>query len=138
MLAMLNQRMLARSGGHFATCLVAELSPDGTMRIANAGHLPPYLNGKELELSGSLPLGLSAEMDGGTQAFTLEPGDRLTFLTDGVVEATNASHELFGFERTRSISNEPAARIAEQAQRFGQEDDITVLRVEFAGAAALA
>ncbi len=57
MLTMLNQRLIGRSGGHLATCLVAELRPDGTMHVANAGHLPPYLNGEELDLEGSLPLG---------------------------------------------------------------------------------
>jgi hypothetical protein len=41
---------------------------------------------------------------------------------------------LFGFDRARIISNEPAAAIVEQAQAFGQKDDITVLRIEFTGA----
>jgi hypothetical protein len=135
MLARLNRRMIGRSGGHFATCLAAELSPDGTMRIANAGHLPPYLNGEEMELEGSLPLGIVADTEYSVQNFTLRPGDRLTFMTDRVVEATNAAKQLFGFERTREISRQRAAAIVEQAQSFGQEDDITVLGVEFAGLA---
>lgn len=132
MLTMLNHRMLGRSGGHFATCLAAEISPGGKMRIANAGHIPPYLNGKEMELEGSLPLGIVAESEYPAQTFTLKPGDRLTFLTDGVVEATNPAKELFGFERTREISDQPVTAIAQQAQNFGQEDDITVLGVEYA------
>lgn len=132
MLAMLNRRMIGRSGGHFATCLAAEITSDGTMRIANAGHLPPYLNGKEMDLEGSLPLGIVADTEYSVQSFTLKPADRLTLMTDGVVEATNASKELFGFERTREISSQRAAAIVEQAQSFEQEDDITVLGVEFA------
>jgi serine phosphatase RsbU (regulator of sigma subunit) len=48
-------------------------------------------------------------------------------LTDGVVEAQSRSGELFGFERTRNISVQPAAQIAAAAQAFGQIDDITVL-----------
>ncbi|HEY1809409.1 MAG TPA: SpoIIE family protein phosphatase, partial [Acidobacteriaceae bacterium] len=36
MLTMLNRRLLGRAGGHFATCLAAEILPDGTMKIANA------------------------------------------------------------------------------------------------------
>jgi len=135
MLAALNRRLMGRSGGHFATCLVAEISPDGKMRIANAGHLPPYLNGREMDLEGSLPLGIVAEADYRVRTFTLKDGDRLTFMTDGVVEATNRAKELFGFERTREISEQRAAAIAEQAQKFGQEDDITVLGVKFAGVA---
>ncbi|MGC2164090.1 MAG: SpoIIE family protein phosphatase [Silvibacterium sp.] len=136
MLGTLNRRLLGRSGGHFATCIVAEIRPDGTMRIANAGHLPPYLNGKEMEMEGSLPLGLSSEAEYPVQAFRLVPEDRLTFLTDGVVEATNATKELFGFERTREISRQRATAIVEQAQSFGQEDDITVLGVAFAAVAS--
>jgi hypothetical protein len=34
---------------------------------------------------------------------------------------------LFGFERTRAISAQPASAIAAAALEFGQEDDITVL-----------
>jgi hypothetical protein len=134
MLATLNRRMIGRSGGHFATCLAAELSPTGEMRFANAGHMAPYLNGKELDLAGSLPLGVKEESEFGDQRITLKPGDRLMFMTDGVVEATNPARELFGFDRARAISSLHAAAIVDQAQKFGQEDDITVLGVEFAAA----
>jgi serine phosphatase RsbU (regulator of sigma subunit) len=134
MLAMLNQRLIGRSGGHLATCLAAELRPDGGMRIANAGHLPPYLNGQELDLEGSLPLGAANLIDFSSRIITLKPGDRLTFLTDGVVEAMNAANELFGFDRALTISNQSAAAIAQHAQAFGQKDDITVLSIEFIGA----
>ncbi len=134
MLTMLNQRLIGRSGGHLATCLAAELRPDGTMHIVNAGHLPPYLNGQELDLEGSLPLGAANVIDLSSRMLTLQPGDRLTFLTDGVVEAMNSQSELFGFDRARTISNLPAAAIVQQAQAFGQNDDITVLLIEFTGA----
>jgi hypothetical protein len=136
MLTMLNHRLVGRSGGHFATCLAAELRPNGSMRLANAGHLPPYLNGKELGLEGSLPLGVIGETEPSVQTFTLQSGDHLTFLTDGVVEAMNPANQLFGFDRTRDISGQSAAAIVEQAQTFGQEDDITVLGIEFTGTLA--
>jgi serine phosphatase RsbU (regulator of sigma subunit) len=54
----------------------------------------------------------------------------VVFLSDGVVEARSKSGELYGFERLGAISIEPADLIAMAAQRFGQEDDITVLSVE--------
>lgn len=137
MLAALNRQLLGRSGGNFATCLAVEIGADGTMRVANAGHLRPYLNGKELDIEGSLPLGMD-EAAYTTQNFTLEPGDRLTLMTDGVVEATNVAKQMFGFERAREISQAGAASIAAAAQSFGQEDDITVVGVEFAGVVATA
>lgn len=136
MLATLNRRLVGRSGGHFATCIAAEIHPDGRMRIANAGHLPPYLNGNEISIEGSLPLGTVAEANYPVREFTLQPGDRLTFMTDGVLEATNKAKELFGFDRTRAVSNQPAAAIADRARSFGQNDDITVLALEFTGAAS--
>jgi hypothetical protein len=40
---------------------------------------------------------------------------------------------LFGFERTRALSLQPASEIAEAARLFGQTDDITVVTVEFVG-----
>jgi len=67
----------------------------------------------------------------------LTPGDTLTFLSDGVLEARNSTGELFGFERTSAVSSSSAAQIAAAAQAFGQEDDITVLTIRFAPAAVL-
>jgi serine phosphatase RsbU (regulator of sigma subunit) len=51
----------------------------------------------------------------------------LTLLTDGVVEARNQAGELFGFERTQTISRQSAEAIARAAQAFGHDDDITVV-----------
>ncbi|HTW65587.1 MAG TPA: SpoIIE family protein phosphatase, partial [Bryobacteraceae bacterium] len=67
----------------------------------------------------------------------LEPGDTLTFLSDGVVEAQSPTGELFGFDRTRQISTQSADNIARAAQAFGQQDDITVLTLQFAPAEVL-
>jgi serine phosphatase RsbU (regulator of sigma subunit) len=71
------------------------------MQIASVGHMPPYLRGQEMNLEGSLPLGLSSDADASVQTFTLQPGDFFTFIIDRVVEAMNPAQELFGFERTR-------------------------------------
>ena len=57
----------------------------------------------------------------------------MTLLSDGVLEARSPTGELFGFERTKSISREPAEKIARIAQAFGQEDDITVLIFRYRG-----
>ncbi len=64
----------------------------------------------------------------------LNPGDRFTFVSDGVVEAQSKSGEILGFDRTRTLSRGPAAAIAEAARTFGQFDDITVVTVAFVGA----
>ncbi len=126
-LAAMNQRMLGRQKGGFTTCLVIEVSGDGTLTVANAGHLAPYLNGSELEVPGGLPLGLAPDAEYLQEVFSLGRGDCLTLLTDGVVEARNPKGELFGFERTQALSRASAEEIAGAAHTFGQEDDITVL-----------
>ncbi len=130
----MNQRMLARSSGGFTTCLVLRIDADGVMTAANAGHLAPYLDGNEVALDGGLPLGLDAQTEHPEIRLDLSPGLRLTLVTDGVVEARNTQGELFGFDRTATIASESAETIAQAAQTFGQEDDITVLTLQFAPA----
>jgi serine phosphatase RsbU (regulator of sigma subunit) len=125
LLAGLNRRLVGRGSG-FTTCLAIRLLSSGTLILANAGHLAPYLNGQELISSPALPLGLDPNAVFSEQTFQLSPGDRLTLVTDGVPEATRHG-ELFGFERTASLSSSSAAMIAEAALHFGQEDDITVI-----------
>jgi serine phosphatase RsbU (regulator of sigma subunit) len=63
----------------------------------------------------------------------LRPGAQITLLTDGVVEARSNTGELFGFERTQNLSSKSAEQIVEAARAFGQEDDITVVTLSFAG-----
>ena len=134
----LNAVMLGAVGPNaaFATCLCARIFPDGRMVVANAGHLNPYQDGRELGLAPDLPLGILAGIAYEQTTFQLKAGDRLVFLSDGVVEATNPQGELFGFERTQQVSNESARYIAQIAQRFGQTDDITVVSLYFAANAA--
>jgi serine phosphatase RsbU (regulator of sigma subunit) len=126
-LAAMNQRMLARSSGGFTTCLVLRADANGALTIANAGHIAPYLDGKELPLENGLPLGLAAETAYAESTFQLAPGQQFTLLTDGVAEARDKSGALFGFERTATISSQSADQIAKTAELFGQDDDITVL-----------
>jgi phosphoserine phosphatase RsbU/P len=126
-LAGLNRRLVGRGSG-FTTCLIMRLSPSGNFILANAGHLAPYHNGQELVSPPALPLGLDPIAVFSEQRGRLAKGDRLTLLTDGVPEATN-HRELFGFERTSTLSCTPAKTIAEAALRFGQADDITVISV---------
>ena len=130
LLAELNGQIIGRTKGGFATALAALITADGSVRIANAGHLSPYLNGRELELAPALPLGIVTGVRYDEKEFRIDPLDRLTFYSDGVIEARNKNHELFGFDRGRDISTQPAAAIADAAKAFGQEDDITVVSIQ--------
>jgi hypothetical protein len=113
----------------FTTCQAAWFGPGGELVLANAGHLPPYLNSQEIRVPGSLPLGVLPDTHYEEVRLYLHPGDRILLLSDGVVEARQPSGELFGFDRVHNLSNQSAFYIADAAKEFGQEDDITVLTV---------
>jgi hypothetical protein len=53
----------------------------------------------------------------------------MLFISDGAAEARNKTGEMYGFERTSIISILAVNQIAEKANKFGQEDDITLLGV---------
>ena len=130
-----NERLCGRLKNQFATCLALHIAADGKTTIANAGHLPPFWNGRELALAGSIPLGIVERAPIEQSTLLLEPGDRLILLTDGVVEAQNKQRELFGFDRLGELALQDCSsfEIAAAAQDFGQDDDITVLRIQRIG-----
>ena len=113
----------------FTTCQAAWFGANGELVLANAGHLPPYLNSQEVSLPGGLPLGVLPDANYQEVRLYLHPGDRILLMSDGVVEARQPSGELFGFDRVHNLSNQSAFYIADAAKEFGQDDDITVLTV---------
>jgi sigma-B regulation protein RsbU (phosphoserine phosphatase) len=129
LLASLNERLIGRTNGGFSTALAAHITADGWVTIANAGHLSPYLDGSEVQLPPALPLGVMGGAAYEVSQFYLAHGSRLTFYSDGVIEAQNPQGELFGFDRAKAISTAPADVIVEAAKQFGQEDDITVVTI---------
>jgi sigma-B regulation protein RsbU (phosphoserine phosphatase) len=138
MLTSLNERLIGRTHNSFSTALVALITADGWVTVANAGHLSPYLDGREMELRGALPLGVAPNAEYETTDFWVPPGGRLTFYSDGVVEARDATGALFGFDRAQAISTDSAAEIVAAAKDFGQEDDITVVTIARHAAIAMA
>jgi len=130
-LTRLNNRLLGRIRGGFATCAALLIEPGGKTTIANAGHLAPYRAGREIDLPGSLPLGLAENAQYESITMHLHAGETLTLLTDGVLEARNPRGELYGYERLSTLMEaQPTVhQIVEAACGFGQDDDITVLSV---------
>jgi phosphoserine phosphatase RsbU/P len=129
MLQRLNRCLCGRLQGGFVTAIILRLLPNGTVTLANAGHLPPFLNQRELAIEGSLPLGLLSSATYEEVEIRLHPGDQLSLYTDGLVEARNSTGEIYGFDRLHALfASRPSAQQATQAAvAFGQEDDITVL-----------
>jgi len=130
-LKLLNDDLLDRAN---ATCLALRIDPLGRVTSANAGHLPPYLNGRNVPIEGALPLGVLRDSEFPVAEWQMGSGDSLFLITDGVVEAQNQHGQLFGFEKVNELLLDrpaTAASLANAAQEFGQQDDITVLSVEW-------
>lgn len=127
----LNTKLLERKHAGFVTCLAVRLDPSGRAALANAGHPPPWLNAAEIAMAGSLPLSLAAHAAPEAVELEMHPGDRLTLITDGIVEARDTNGSLFGFDRARSLMQgevSPSA-LADAAIHHGQEDDLTVISI---------
>ena len=121
----------------FTTCLCADLSSTG--RPADRQRRPIAALSQrrgDRDSRGSSARGRKRRRSTLRTSIQLAPGDRLTFISDGVIEARNAAGELFGFDRTRQLSSRAAQQIADAAVEFGQQDDITVLTLSLAARAA--
>jgi serine phosphatase RsbU (regulator of sigma subunit) len=129
LLAEINNRLEGRLQGGFATAIALRLDRKGWCSMASAGHLSPFLNGREIDLPGAFPLGLVTGVVYEEKQIRLNEADCVAIYTDGLLEARDAEGELFGFERVHKLfealpSAEKALGVAVQ---FGQDDDITVL-----------
>jgi len=130
LLQALNRRLIGRSDAQ-ATCLALRIDSDGTATLANAGHMAPYLNGEPMPMGGALPLGMLEGAEFSVMRFKMNVHDKLVLISDGIVEATDADGSLFGFERVHELlrADTSATELADAAQLFGQEDDISVISV---------
>jgi PAS domain S-box-containing protein len=131
----------------FITCLYAILDPEsGRLIYANAGHDPPYLrhhgSGVEELRARGMPLGLMPGMEYEEKKITLNRGESVLFYSDGLVEAHDPHHEMFGFPRLQRLvgthrSGESSLidfLLSELINFTGgdweQEDDITLVTLE--------
>ena len=132
----------------FITFFIGVLDlPTGKLRYCNAGHDRPFVIGKEtnvLPAKANLPLGVVENMVYVAQETDLVPGDMLFLFTDGLTEAKNIKHQLFGIQRLTNYLQECDKKIApntlinkvtEQVDLFVKEaeqsDDLTLLAVQY-------
>ncbi len=129
---------------HFVTLAMARLDPrDRSMVYASAGQRG-YLLHSGLEAtvldSTSLPLGIRAETIVPTAAsITLQPGEVVTFFTDGLPESESPGRVRFGIARALQVirsersrpANEIIACLYDELQGFCRNqppsDDITIV-----------
>lgn len=134
----------------FVTFIIGVLDlPTGKLRYCNAGHEKPFIIGKEvrpLPAKPHLPLGVMDDLIYTAQETLLQPGESLFLYTDGLTEAMNESHELFGVKRIEKglqdcVKNEsitPGKIIQTLTNRVNafvdgaeQSDDLTLLAIQY-------
>jgi serine phosphatase RsbU (regulator of sigma subunit) len=136
--------------GRFVTGILADLDlRTGELSWVNRGHHPPLvLRGGRwvatLAAEPDPPMGFRLGPGTGLLGYQLQPGDRLVFYTDGIIEAQSPDRELFGLERfidfliRREADGltvpETLRRLIQtilKHQRGRLQDDATVLVVEW-------
>jgi sigma-B regulation protein RsbU (phosphoserine phosphatase) len=148
----LNHFLIDRTGGEkYATIFYCLLDISGRLTYVNAAHCPPLIvrpgaNGTSLDAT-SLPVGIMEPAEFPVCEHQIVPGDKIVIYTDGVTEAQNNAAEFFGKKRLREIV---AAHVSESCTAIHnaieeavttftegapQSDDITVVVLEFHGAA---
>lgn len=122
----------------------------GVVRYCNAGHNPPVLMKKdgtvsEIPITHDLILGAFDDTPYHEKEMKLSAGDNLFLYTDGVTEAMNGRHELYGDRRLldncRALAGkspkEVVEGIIETVAKFEegavQSDDITLLSITYKG-----
>jgi anti-sigma regulatory factor (Ser/Thr protein kinase) len=135
----------------FVTCLFAILEPEtGRIVLANAGHNLPYIRTDrgvtELRATG-MPLGLLPGIRYEETEGVIAPGSNVLLYSDGLVEAHDPNHEMYGFPRLRQemtvddAGSELLDRLLDTLHRFTgpdweQEDDITLVTLRRASGVA--
>jgi sigma-B regulation protein RsbU (phosphoserine phosphatase) len=133
---------------HFVTLFFARLCPPKRSLVyGNAGHWPGYVldaqgNVKFVLKSTSLPLGVDPSGDiCNAPEITLDPGDLVFLLSDGIVEATSGIGSLFGIRRALEVirthrdhpPGEIIAALLHQVREWSQNvlvDDMTVILIK--------
>ena len=125
---------------------------DRILRQVNVGCPPLYhfraATGEVSELKGGgYPLGVRAARTYQAVETQLEPGDRIVFCSDGIIEAANEAVDLFGFEQTAEVIRQGCTEglsaealvehIFDRVQAFAGEapqgDDMTVVVLQVEG-----
>lgn len=141
--AQLNQFLYTRSVGKYVTLVLFKLFKDGAVEYLNCGHvLPLVVRGRKVERleESNLIVGLLPEVTYITGQCTLQPGDRLLLVTDGVVEAENPAGDVFGDAGLDEVATDHdidaiLKRVAAFHAPNPPQDDYTLLEVQYTGGA---
>ncbi len=135
----------------FITVFVGVLDlPTGRMRYCNAGHDAPYIQAARLQCDPNIPIGIIPGRKYSEQETIVSPGTTIFLYTDGLTEAENERHELFGKDRMVSILHSSVksnndndgdtpqqliASMTDAVHQFvgdtEQSDDLTMLAIKY-------
>ena len=140
----MNEMMIHRNSMTiFVTFFAGVLNLDtGHLRYCNAGHKAPLVDGQPLPVHRNLPIGVMSDMAYTTQEADLASGSTLFLYTDGLDEAEDAEHQMFGKKRTyelaQTVSLHPRTLIERMTQAVigfvgdtEQSDDLTMLAIQW-------
>lgn len=145
-----NKHFPLTENGHYFTIVFATLDiRSQTLSYATAGHSGVFLHRQSGEIcwiaKPNLPLGFDPSTVYGTDVLSIEPGDRLYLLSDGLYEVPDATGDLWGQDRleevVRTLGRRPLSEVLsgavnEAVRWLGHEqfpDDVAVMGVEFTG-----
>lgn len=135
----------------FITVFVGVLDlPTGRLRYCNAGHDAPYIETNRLRCDANIPMGIIPGRKFSEQETKIASGTTIFLYTDGLTEAENEKHELFGKNRMVSViesfvgedrgesegsPQELIEGMTEAVHQFvgdmEQSDDLTMLAIKF-------
>lgn len=134
----------------FVTLFMGVLDlPKGLLRYCNAGHCAPYLIGKDvaqMKIDPNIPVGIEQGYNFEADEIKIPFNTTIFLYTDGLTEAENNEHNLFGDTRLLDIahafakddSNDPARLINMMtdavntfAENAEQSDDLTMLSIRY-------
>jgi PAS domain S-box-containing protein len=150
----LNRALYGKFQRHFVTAAYLFVDMEkSTVNYAGAAHPPlllwhPRTSEANECLENGLMLGPFSDSTYSAISLSLEKGDRIVLITDGVVETMNKSGGQFGMDRVKRLLESkydlPANRFADallyalsdwstDTVGTGQSDDITLLVIDFKG-----
>ena len=132
----------------FVTMFVGVLDlPTGRLRYCDAGHDAPFImvdgQWSMVDVKPHLPLGVFDDTKYTVQEISIQPDSIILLYTDGLTEAKNAEHKLFGLERIQAVldtcadndSKEILEKITQSVDGFvkqaEQSDDLTMLAIRY-------
>jgi len=137
-----------KSGMFVALLYAVHNTEDGSVGLCSAGQTQPLLlSAKTAEptlvetVGDTFPLGILDEANYEETQLQMEPGDKVVYYTDGIVEAMNKHEDMYGFERLHEVVKSSPAETAEALMNdiikdvsdftgaAPQHDDLTIIVV---------